>query len=204
MCSQFSERSRPSRFSASPATRSVHVRASVCVSVQLESCECACACVCRAERIRPRWLPVARFRSASSPFFGRFFIWCLATYMSSRRRRLPDARTPRHDRWWSSSAAALAGCTDTLVRPITGPSSPPAPPETRATSSPVPYPWPWSCPCRPSATLRSPPPRRSRCPTRRRRRDEGIYTAYTSPNGGCKKCVGIASSCPNEPRSYAG
>lgn len=104
-------------------------------------------------------------------FVFSLVLWCLAAFMSSRRR-LPDAKTPRRPRFYERLTAALsAGCTDTRARPITGPSSPA---ETRATCSPVPYPWPWSCPCQPPANLRN---RRRRLfrtyPTRRRRRDEG-------------------------------
>lgn len=93
----------------------------------------------------------------------------------SSRRRLPDAKTslrPCHELF----AATVAGCTDTRVRPITGPSSPL--PETRAICSPVPYLWPWSCPCRPFANLRNHRQRRFKCPMRWHRRDEGIITLY--------------------------
>jgi len=109
-----------------------------------------------------------------SLFFRSLFLWCLAIYMSSRRR-LSDAKTSRpcYERLADTIAA---GCTDTRARPITGPSSPP--PETRpAISSPVPYPWQWSCPCRSSANRqhnhRHLCRRRFRCPTKRRKRDEG-------------------------------
>lgn len=92
--------------------------------------------------------------------------------MSSRRRRFSGAKTSRRP-CYDRLSAALVGCTVTRARPITGPSNLPAP-VTQATSSLVPYLWPWSCPCRPSANLRSPPLRRSKCPMRQCRRGEGI------------------------------
>lgn len=106
-----------------------------------------------------------------------YFLWCLATYMSSRRRLL-DAKTSRQ-RWCyeqrlaaTTTALAAAGCTDTRVRPITGPSSPPR--ETRAAiCSRVPYLWPWSCPCRPSVNHHH--RRRFKFPTRQYRNGGGIF-----------------------------
>lgn len=107
------------------------------------------------------------------------FIWCLAIYMSSRRR-LPDVvktSRPRYERLLSSATAGLvvAGCTDTRVRPITGSSSPPLPETQPAIFSPDLYPWPWSCPCQPSANRRNRRRRCFICPTRRPRRGEGTY-----------------------------
>lgn len=107
-----------------------------------------------------------------------YFLWCLASYMSSRRR-LPDAKTSR-PRWCydqllspTTAAVAAAGCTDTRVRPITGPSSPPQ--ETQAViCSLVPYPWPWSCPCRLSVNHHH-RRRRFKCPMRRFRNGGGIF-----------------------------
>lgn len=114
------------------------------------------------------------------------FLWCLVTYMSSRRRRFPDAantssrRRPSNRRFYYERwpAARLAGCTDTRVRPITGPSNPPATRRVTCSSPVLPYPWPWSCPCRSRAAAANPRNHRAsiKClPTTRRRRtrDEG-------------------------------
>lgn len=105
-------------------------------------------------------------------FIFHSYLWCLWVYMSSRRR-LPDAKTsfcPCYDLF----AATVAGCTDTQVRPIMGPSSPL--PEIQAIFSPALYPWPWLCPCRPFVNLLNLHQRRFNCPMRWHKRGEGIIT----------------------------
>lgn len=112
--------------------------------------------------------------------------------MSSRRRRFPDAantssrqrpnrRRFYYERW---PATHLAGCTDTRVRPNTGPSNPPATRQVICSNPDPPYPWPWSCPCRSRAAVANPHNHRAfiKCllMTRRRTRDEGTLSPVRS------------------------
>lgn len=139
-------------------------------------------------RVFPSVCLLARVVVVSLPFF----LWCLAIYMSSRRRRFLDAantssrRRPNRRRFYYElwPATRLAGCTDTRVHPITGASNPPATRQVTCSNPVPPYPWPWSCQCRSRAAAANPRHHRDfiKClpTTRRRTRDEGTLSPVRS------------------------